>query len=70
MPAQTPKKIQAVRDIVSVGLQVRTHHKLKVRQPLRAAHVVLNDVSLKDSLASAAAISPRPAERSRTRSLG
>ncbi len=30
-----------VRDIVSLGLQARTHGKLKVRQPLRAAHVVV-----------------------------
>ena len=44
------KKIRTVRDIVSVGLQVRTQHKLKVRQPLRRAHVVLNDVSMKEAL--------------------
>jgi isoleucyl-tRNA synthetase len=35
-------KMSAVRDIVSLGLQVRTAAKLKVRQPLRTAHVVLS----------------------------
>ena len=30
-----------VRDIVSLGLQARTQGKLKVRQPLRVAHVVV-----------------------------
>jgi isoleucyl-tRNA synthetase len=44
------RKMRMVRDVVSVGLQVRTHHKLKVRQPLRRAHVVLNDVHAKVAL--------------------
>jgi isoleucyl-tRNA synthetase len=48
--AALSKKIRAVRDIVSVGLQVRTQHKLKVRQPLRAAHVIVNDARLVPSL--------------------
>jgi isoleucyl-tRNA synthetase len=39
-------KIAAVRDVVSVGLQVRTVHKLKVRQPLRAAHVIVSNPAL------------------------
>jgi isoleucyl-tRNA synthetase len=33
-------KIEAVRALVSIGLQVRTQAKLKVRQPLRSAKVV------------------------------
>ncbi|MGO9713474.1 MAG: class I tRNA ligase family protein, partial [Polyangiaceae bacterium] len=46
------RQMAAIRDVVSVGLKVRTDHKLKVRQPLRRAHIVLNDVSLRDQLAS------------------
>jgi isoleucyl-tRNA synthetase len=46
------KKMRTVRDIVSVGLQVRTHHKLKVRQPLRWAHIVLNDVHQREAIRS------------------
>ncbi len=42
----------AIRDVVSVGLKVRTDHKLKVRQPLRRAHVILNDVALRQPLAA------------------
>src|SRR5690606_21963204 len=34
---------RAVRDIVSLGLRARTAQKLKVRQPLARADVVLND---------------------------
>ncbi len=44
-------KMRAVRDLVSLGLQVRTQNKLKVRQPLRAAHVILSDASLESDLA-------------------
>jgi isoleucyl-tRNA synthetase len=40
----------AVRDVVSVGLKVRADHKLKVRQPLRRAHIVLNDAALRSAL--------------------
>ncbi len=50
------KKMHAVRDVVSVGLQVRTQHKLKVRQPLRSAHVVLNDVAMRGALEASAAM--------------
>lgn len=39
-------KIRAVRDLVSLGLQVRTQAKLKVRQPLRHAYAVVVDPSL------------------------
>ena len=45
------KKMRAVRDLVSLGLGVRTHEKIKVRQPLGVAHVILSDVTLKRSLA-------------------
>jgi isoleucyl-tRNA synthetase len=40
----------AVRDLVSLGLQVRTAEKLKVRQPLEAAEVVLADPALEARL--------------------
>jgi isoleucyl-tRNA synthetase len=47
---QLSAKMRAARDVVSVGLQVRTHHKLKVRQPLRRAHVILNDAAIRGTL--------------------
>jgi isoleucyl-tRNA synthetase len=34
------RKIETVRELVSIGLQVRTQAKLKVRQPLRSARVI------------------------------
>jgi isoleucyl-tRNA synthetase len=40
-----------VRELVSLGLQVRTAGKLRVRQPLAAAELVLADPSLEASLA-------------------
>ena len=40
----------AVREIVSLGLQVRTSEKLRVRQPLAAADLVLADPSLETAL--------------------
>ena len=43
--------IRAVRDLVSLGLQVRTQAKLKVRQPLSVAKVILADHQLADRLA-------------------
>jgi isoleucyl-tRNA synthetase len=43
--------IQAVRELVSLGLQVRTQAKLKVRQPLSVAKVILADPQLADRLA-------------------
>jgi isoleucyl-tRNA synthetase len=45
------REMAAIRDVVSVGLKVRTDHKLKVRQPLRRAHIVLNDAALRHELA-------------------
>ena len=45
------REMAAIRDVVSVGLKVRTDHKLKVRQPLRRAHIVLNDAAIRHELA-------------------
>ncbi|HVH45510.1 MAG TPA: isoleucine--tRNA ligase [Labilithrix sp.] len=45
------RSIKAVRDLVSLGLQVRTSAKLKVRQPLSVAKLVLADATLADRLA-------------------
>jgi len=39
-----------VRDLVSLGLQVRTAEKLRVRQPLEAAEIVLADPQLEGRL--------------------
>ncbi|HEY2370640.1 MAG TPA: class I tRNA ligase family protein, partial [Polyangiaceae bacterium] len=47
---QLQGKMRAVRDLVSLGLQVRTLNKLKVRQPLRAAHVILSKPALEKDL--------------------
>jgi isoleucyl-tRNA synthetase len=40
----------AVRGLVSLGLQVRTAHKLRVRQPLLAAELVLSEAALERDL--------------------
>lgn len=40
------EEMRALREIVSLGLAVRTSQKLKVRQPLAAADVVFNDAEL------------------------
>ncbi len=45
------QETRAVRDIVSLGLSVRTSNKLKVRQPLERADVVFNDKDLLERLA-------------------
>ncbi len=47
-------KMRAVRELVSLGLSVRTNAKLKVRQPLRAAHVILSQPKLEADVARAA----------------
>ena len=44
------ERMAAVREIVSLGLSVRTASKLKVRQPLARADVVLNDPALAAAL--------------------
>jgi isoleucyl-tRNA synthetase len=42
--------MRTVREIVSLGLQVRTANKLRVRQPLEAAEVVLGDPAMESAL--------------------
>ncbi len=44
------KTIKTVRELVSLGLQVRTQAKLKVRQPLSIAKVILADAAMADRL--------------------
>ena len=48
--AALSEEMAAVRNIVSLGLRVRTEHKLKVRQPLYKAEVVLSDGALQQRL--------------------
>ncbi|MGH0037569.1 MAG: class I tRNA ligase family protein [Myxococcota bacterium] len=45
------RSMAAVRELVSLGMQVRTAEKLRVRQPLEAAEVVLADPGLEGALA-------------------
>src|SRR5262249_4156387 len=40
------REMRAVRELVSLGLQVRTANKLKVRQPLSRADVVVSQAGL------------------------
>jgi isoleucyl-tRNA synthetase len=47
------RKMQVVRELVSVGLRARTDAKIKVRQPLRTATLLLNDERDVDQLGSA-----------------
>ncbi len=46
------EEMAAVREIISLGLSVRTANKLKVRQPLSQADVVFNDAGLVERLAA------------------
>jgi len=46
------RKIETVRAFVSLGLQVRTQAKIKVRQPLRAASIVSTTPELIDASAA------------------
>jgi len=43
-------EMRAVRELVSLGLQVRTQAKVRVRQPLRRADVVVSDKALVGAL--------------------
>jgi isoleucyl-tRNA synthetase len=45
------RTMRTVREVVSLGLQVRTAQKLRVRQPLEAAEIVLADGELEAPLA-------------------
>ena len=44
------QEMAAVRNIVSLGLRVRTDHKLKVRQPLSRAEIILPDAGQREAL--------------------
>jgi isoleucyl-tRNA synthetase len=50
--APLAREMRAVRELVSLGLQVRTANKLKVRQPLARADLVLSTAALAGPLAS------------------
>jgi isoleucyl-tRNA synthetase len=44
--ARLSAKVKAVRELVSLGLQVRNEAKIRVRQPLRSAYGIVADPSL------------------------
>jgi isoleucyl-tRNA synthetase len=50
--AALSRKMEVIRDLVSVGLRARMDSKVKVRQPLARATVVLNDDRDRDLVAS------------------
>lgn len=50
------EEMRVVRNIVSLGLRVRNDHKLKVRQPLAEAQVVVASPSLRERVAAYASI--------------
>jgi len=43
-------EMRSVRDLVSLGLQTRASHKIKVRQPLREAEIILGHADLAERL--------------------
>ena len=45
------EEMATVRNVVSLGLRVRTEHKIKVRQPLASAEAVLSDAGLRNRVA-------------------
>ena len=45
------EEMATVRDIVSLGLRVRTNHKLKVRQPLARAEIILSHHGVEERIA-------------------
>jgi isoleucyl-tRNA synthetase len=49
-------EMRAVRELVSLGLQVRTANKLKVRQPLSRADVVVSSAAIREAIQSHAAL--------------
>jgi isoleucyl-tRNA synthetase len=53
---QLSKEMAIVRELVSLGLQVRASNKLKTRQPLRSAQIVLADKTQEPALASYLAV--------------
>ena len=50
------EEMATVRNVVSLGLRVRTEHRLKVRQPLQNVEVVLSDPALRDRVAPYASL--------------
>ena len=50
------EEMAAVRDIVTLGLRVRNDHKLKVRQPLAEAEIVVANASLRARVAAYASL--------------
>ena len=60
MPGEVPDTLRThmawVRELVSLGLQVRTQAKLRVRQPLRSAKVLVTNPQVKKSLLAQEAI--------------
>ncbi|MRG93285.1 isoleucine--tRNA ligase [Polyangium spumosum] len=49
-------EMRAVRELVSLGLQVRTLNKLKVRQPLARADVIVSNQAMRRAIAEHAAL--------------
>ena len=45
------EEMATVRNVVSLGLRVRTEHKIKVRQPLASAEAVLSEAGLRNRVA-------------------
>ncbi|MCU0228759.1 MAG: DUF5915 domain-containing protein, partial [Bryobacterales bacterium] len=50
------EEMRTVRDIVTLGLRVRNDHKLKVRQPLAEAEVVVANSNLRERVAAYASL--------------
>ena len=49
---QLSEEMAVVRNVVSLGLRVRTEHKIKVRQPLASAEAVISDAGLRERVAA------------------
>ncbi len=54
--ARLSQEMRGIRDLVSLGLQVRTAQKLKVRQPLATAEIVLANAGEQEALAAHVAL--------------